>query len=269
MEEQAVNNQVQQVPVNPVPISKKPNQWTIAAIVLVVIVIIGSIFTLLLNSQKSSSLPPFSISPTLSPITDPTANWKTYKNEEFGFEVRYPADIFEVQTGQRSLGGIFVNIKEINHLSAATEGMSSSVSITASMEEGITDLDAYLEKIKSENVFLSETTRGDLISNLQKTIFNGYDAYQFNESIGISTVEQKILLKSGVAFQISKSLTGTKLVPEGKIHDQILSTFKFTSALPTGGDQGDQVVCAQDVKECLDGSYVSRQGPNCEFAKCP
>lgn len=32
---------------------------------------------------------------------------------------------------------------------------------------------------------------------------------------------------------------------------------------------GDQVICAMDVKECPDGSYVSRSGPNCEFKDCP
>jgi hypothetical protein len=31
----------------------------------------------------------------------------------------------------------------------------------------------------------------------------------------------------------------------------------------------EQVVCTADAKECPDGSFVSRQGPNCEFAKCP
>lgn len=29
------------------------------------------------------------------------------------------------------------------------------------------------------------------------------------------------------------------------------------------------VVCTQDAKQCSDGSYVSRSGPNCEFAACP
>ena len=28
-------------------------------------------------------------------------------------------------------------------------------------------------------------------------------------------------------------------------------------------------ICTQDAKQCPDGSYVSREGPNCEFAKCP
>ncbi|MCL5010663.1 MAG: FlxA-like family protein [Patescibacteria group bacterium] len=32
---------------------------------------------------------------------------------------------------------------------------------------------------------------------------------------------------------------------------------------------GNNKVCAMDAKQCSDGSYVSRTGPNCEFAQCP
>lgn len=31
----------------------------------------------------------------------------------------------------------------------------------------------------------------------------------------------------------------------------------------------ESVVCTADAKQCPDGSYVSRTGPNCEFAACP
>lgn len=31
----------------------------------------------------------------------------------------------------------------------------------------------------------------------------------------------------------------------------------------------EPVFCTMDAKLCPDGSYVSRQGPNCEFAPCP
>src|SRR3989338_263182 len=31
----------------------------------------------------------------------------------------------------------------------------------------------------------------------------------------------------------------------------------------------EKVVCTQEAKQCPDGSYVGREGPNCEFAKCP
>lgn len=30
-----------------------------------------------------------------------------------------------------------------------------------------------------------------------------------------------------------------------------------------------EVFCTADVKQCPDGSYVGRTGPNCEFTKCP
>lgn len=33
--------------------------------------------------------------------------------------------------------------------------------------------------------------------------------------------------------------------------------------------ENSAVVCAQDAKQCPDGSYVSRVGSECEFAKCP
>ncbi len=31
----------------------------------------------------------------------------------------------------------------------------------------------------------------------------------------------------------------------------------------------EQVFCTEEAKLCPDGSYVGRQGPNCEFAACP
>ncbi len=34
-------------------------------------------------------------------------------------------------------------------------------------------------------------------------------------------------------------------------------------------EDDEQVMCTMDAKLCPDGSYVSRHGPNCEFASCP
>ena len=55
---------------------------------------------------------------------------------------------------------------------------------------------------------------------------------------------------------------------------QIISTFKFTDSVGVTTPEptrslGIYDVCTQDAKQCPDGSYVSRQGPNCEFAACP
>lgn len=50
-----------------------------------------------------------------------------------------------------------------------------------------------------------------------------------------------------------------------------VAVFKNRSAVaPENGLITESpVVCIQDAKQCPDGSYVSRQGPNCEFAPCP
>ena len=36
-----------------------------------------------------------------------------------------------------------------------------------------------------------------------------------------------------------------------------------------GPPPSSQIVCTMEVKQCPDGSYVGRSGPNCEFAPCP
>lgn len=55
--------------------------------------------------------------------------------------------------------------------------------------------------------------------------------------------------------------------------DQIISIFKFIEQAqpqPSASPSGEQVACTQEAKLCPDGyTYVSREGPNCEFAPCP
>jgi hypothetical protein len=46
------------------------------------------------------------------------------------------------------------------------------------------------------------------------------------------------------------------------VEDQVLLPIK------NGNKDNTAVVCPQDAKQCPDGSYVSRTGPNCEFAEC-
>lgn len=39
--------------------------------------------------------------------------------------------------------------------------------------------------------------------------------------------------------------------------------------LYTRPEEGNQIACTMDAKQCPDGSYVGRVGPKCEFAECP
>jgi endonuclease YncB( thermonuclease family) len=45
--------------------------------------------------------------------------------------------------------------------------------------------------------------------------------------------------------------------------------WEFRHAKNGSGTSRGNVVCTMDAKQCPDGSFVSRTGPNCEFAPCP
>lgn len=49
----------------------------------------------------------------------------------------------------------------------------------------------------------------------------------------------------------------------------IMCTLRACSGHTSPGDPGQPVACTDEAKQCPDGSYVGRSGPNCEFAACP
>ena len=56
-------------------------------------------------------------------------------------------------------------------------------------------------------------------------------------------------------YPIAESYPEQCYLPDGR---------SFTREIQDGG-----VMCTMDAKECPDGSYVGRTGPNCEFVPCP
>lgn len=65
---------------------------------------------------------------------------------------------------------------------------------------------------------------------------------------------------------------------QNQVPDSLVD-LKATSTNPAGTYEAgspdankpdtEGTVCTMDVKQCPDGSYVGRTGPNCEFAACP
>lgn len=57
------------------------------------------------------------------------------------------------------------------------------------------------------------------------------------------------------------------LVLAGAMYARSRQMSDRDSILPPNDEEG--VFCTMDAKQCPDGSYVGRIGPNCEFAPCP
>ncbi|MEK7534139.1 MAG: hypothetical protein AAB600_02265 [Patescibacteria group bacterium] len=294
MEEQAVNNQVQQPPVNPA--SPKPgtrwrlakpgagwylaksNYWIIAGIILVFLLIFSTIYVRSLPSRKPISPPPTtpsSISPTTpsqpSPSASPapngvgeTADWKTYafiraNSSVPKFQIKYPTnwDYREVSAG---------NPLHLIFYTSSIGKLSRQVNDTSSADDP--SLPQPLKAPVEIQVAIGKTNRcpcedvtiGELPA--QKITLESWEIIEVVN--GEYTFSIMRALKDGL--NVDSSLPTVK---EIEIFNGMLSTFKFTPASPTGGDQKDQVVCTQEAKLCPDGSYVSRQPPSCAFAPCP
>lgn len=67
------------------------------------------------------------------------------------------------------------------------------------------------------------------------------------------------VLLIGQWWQQDKPAAGEKV---GDIDNSVIET-------PVTNGDDEHVACTMDAKQCPDGSFVGRTGPNCEFAPCP
>lgn len=77
-----------------------------------------------------------------------------------------------------------------------------------------------------------------------------------------------------IIFLFLASLMLTACSPAKNIVDNNFNTLANTAEEETSIDIKDEldedtIVCTQGVKECTDGTYVSRIAPDCQFAICP
>lgn len=212
----------------------------IVLIVILTIFIVGGFFGYqyfqLQNIQEGAKVPavePPTPSAKIQPQTTEidTSNWKTYRNEVYGFEVRHPANWsvirenkdMSLQNALKRFGGDKAEVVVLDEKS----GRNVTV-LYLGTNLNFSDCPSKISQ--EECLKLRETNKMDLdqfmglgvFQNTKKTLLNGYNAYEIgSENAFVIMVENK-----GEVFQIYFADHSTKndLSPA---EFQVLSTFKF------------------------------------------
>lgn len=236
-----------------------------------------SVILPMLKQSSSGRYTPISVSPT--PTVDPTANWKTYTSLKGQYSIKYPTDYKEFNN-QNDTGFSIVHsdtqfVMENYTLSIRVVTNSKGLTLENALGNGplIEYGPEFLEPNKTKKIKIdrNNAVRAD------------------NLNVGqAGNLTDIIFIKDGLLYHITAGgLESEKLTQ----FNQILSTFKFTDLSPTPTciprpacldatprclipETSDMcpeaVVCTQEAKLCPDEvTYVSRKGPNCEFAPCP
>ena len=239
----------------PIQEPRKVSNWLpVAAIALFVLLSLITIaFLYNQNQQLKKILTTYQTQPSPTPASTPVlANWETkivngwkvYKNIERGFEFQYPANS-DLETPRNGY-------HRIQNYSPLDDKPGLGIN------EFYLEFDLARTNEKCKVWLVNPDQFGSNNGIIYKGLgVIGGDAGGTRFALCAEKDDKNILIQ----------VTEGNL--EGKIANQILSTFKFIEDPPTQTPLSTQRACTMEAKMCPDGSFVGRTDPNCEFAPCP
>lgn len=235
-------------------INSDSNKSKVIPIVLGVVAVTIIAIGVYLLGTKQNQTPVQNIAQTTpipTPTSDPAANWKTYTNTKQGFSFKYPPE-WDMEVGsQVEEGEIAPALNIHNHyVSDPSKGhynyyFGDIVGINIKKTSN-----KSLDQEIQEDIKMS----GNIFENIRHFVVDSIEGrrFTFNGQYAVDTV---LVKNNEFELEISHRLAVDKSNKNSinkEIFNQILSTFRFLPASPTGGNQSEKVEISNG------GTYIGK-----------
>ena len=208
-------------------ILKDPNtNWRYVIIVAILAFLVASGILICVLTEKEFEIPIIKL-PKKVVAENETADWKTYRSEEFGFEIDYPAD-FVLQKEKNSAGEIWLEGEWISDFLFQTE--KNLVGLLSPQDQEILESGVWTGYwLKGEWIEEDESLEGWIESKcplascgrrkviIGKNLLEGYRVTEPGIGVGF---DRYFIRKGRAIITISNGGSTAQF-------NQILSTFKF------------------------------------------
>jgi len=196
------------------------NVWAIIALAVIVVIIVGGgvYWWQKIIEEKSTE------ESTPEPV-DETADWKSYRNEGYGFEIRYPGDILQLDEKGAALSHTLSSFHKYSSKDGSDLGLAEDITVVFRKEtDECEDMEKSLKDIALPFEF------GNVKGLKYETGAEGkgviYYCVRNDENKNIFLIE-RWFLSEAYAIELQKQEDYISSKGQEEVFNQILSTLKF------------------------------------------